>query len=71
MELVKCLSCGSTDGKHPSYCHVDLGDRDRQPGLSWDELRPYERQQGGYWLYPPGCDVYGNAKTWVPVPRPT
>jgi hypothetical protein len=38
--------------------------------LPWDELVPYEQQQGGYWLYPQGCDVYGNGRVWVRVPRP-
>ncbi|MCX5000897.1 hypothetical protein [Streptomyces longwoodensis] len=38
--------------------------------LSWDDLVPYEKDQGGYWLYPPGCDVHGNGKVWVRVPRP-
>lgn len=38
--------------------------------LPWDQLVPYERDQGGYWLYPPGCDVYGNGKIWVGVPKP-
>lgn len=38
--------------------------------IPWDQLVPYERDQGGYWLYPPGCDVYGNGKIWVRVPRP-
>lgn len=38
--------------------------------LSWDEMVPYEKDQGGYWLYPKGCDVYGNGKIWVRVPRP-
>lgn len=38
--------------------------------LPWNELRPYEQQQGGYWLYPRGCDVYGKGKLWVGVPRP-
>ena len=38
--------------------------------LPWDQLVPYERDQGGYWLYPPGCDVYGNGKVFVRVPRP-
>lgn len=37
--------------------------------LTWDELVPYERQQGGYWDYA-GADVYGNGKTWVPVVNP-
>ena len=31
-------------------------------------LRPYERQQGGYWEYGHGEDVYGNGKIWVPAP---
>ncbi len=31
-------------------------------------LRPYERQQGGYWEYGHGEDVYGNGKVWVPAP---
>jgi len=38
--------------------------------LSWDDLMAYEKDQGGYWLYPRDCDVYGNGKIWVPVPRP-
>jgi hypothetical protein len=38
--------------------------------LPWDELVPYEKDQGGYWLYPKGCDVYGNGKIWVRVPQP-
>lgn len=38
--------------------------------LPWDQLVAYERDQGGYWLYPPGCDVYGNGRVWVRVPRP-
>lgn len=38
--------------------------------ILWDELLPYEQQQGGYWLYPQGCDVYGNGKVWVSVPKP-
>ena len=38
--------------------------------IPWDELVAYERDQGGYWLYPKGCDVYGNGKIWVRVPRP-
>lgn len=38
--------------------------------IPWDQLVPYERDQGGYWLYPEGCDVYGNGKIWVPVARP-
>lgn len=31
-------------------------------------LRPYERQQGGYWDYATATDVYGNGKSWVPAP---
>lgn len=38
--------------------------------LPWSELVEYERQQGGYWIYGPHCDVYGNGKIWVSVPRP-
>lgn len=33
--------------------------------LPWDELKPYEKDQGGYWLY-----ERGGAKTWVAVPNP-
>lgn len=39
-------------------------------GVAWSRLWAYEKQQGGYWLYTPECDVYGNGKTWVPVARP-
>lgn len=38
--------------------------------IAWEDLVPYERDQGGYWLYPASCDVYGNGKVWVRVPRP-
>ncbi|MCX4885901.1 hypothetical protein [Streptomyces sp. NBC_00847] len=38
--------------------------------IPWEDLVPYEQDQGGYWLYPPGCDVYGNGKVFVRVPRP-
>ncbi|MFJ5644019.1 DUF6221 family protein [Streptomyces sp. NPDC093223] len=38
--------------------------------IPWGQLVPYERQQGGYWLYPEGCDVYGDGKQWVGVTRP-
>lgn len=38
--------------------------------IAWEDLVPYERDQGGYWLYPAGCDVYGNGKVFVRVPRP-
>ena len=39
--------------------------------LSWDQLHPYEQQQGGYWLYEQGkVDAYGNGKTWVSVRPP-
>lgn len=38
--------------------------------IPWADLVPYERDQGGYWLYPKGCDVYGNGRIWVSVPRP-
>lgn len=38
--------------------------------LPWNELVVYEKQQGGYWLYGPHCDVYGNGKIWVPVRNP-
>lgn len=38
--------------------------------LTWDDLVPYERQQGGYWDHSTCTDVYGNGKTWVPVRNP-
>lgn len=37
--------------------------------IPWDQLAPYEQQQGGYWLYPPGCDVHGKGRVWVAVTR--
>lgn len=30
-------------------------------------MKPYERQQGGWWEYPCG-DLYGRDKIWRPVP---
>ena len=50
---VRFLSC------EPLLGPVDLG-----PAA----LRPYERQQGGFWEYGHGEDVYGNGKKWVPAP---
>ena len=38
--------------------------------LPWSELKPFEQEQGGYWLYPPDSDVYGNGRVWVRVPYP-
>ncbi|MET7713697.1 hypothetical protein [Streptomyces sp. NPDC005407] len=38
--------------------------------LTWDQLVPYEKDQGGYWLHPRGGDVYGNDKIWVRVQNP-
>lgn len=38
--------------------------------VPWSELVPYEQQQGGYWVYPQGCDVYGNGRVWVSVRCP-
>ena len=48
----------------PEYAPSDL------PGhpIAWADLVPYERDQGGYWLY--GTDPYGADKRWVPVKRP-
>jgi hypothetical protein len=36
--------------------------------VNWDELKPYEKQQGGYWLY--GTDPFGADKRWIPVEAP-
>lgn len=43
---------------------------DHEP-IPWDDLVPYEQQQGGYWLYGPWCDVYGKGKIWVRCQRVT
>lgn len=53
-----------TDGLVPTLDEVD------HSPIAWDQLRPFEQQQGGYWLYGPWCDAYGNGKIWVPVYRP-
>jgi hypothetical protein len=41
----------------------------KYPGhpLPWDELKHYEKEQGGYWLYTPETDIYGNGKVWFSV----
>lgn len=44
-----------------------LPDGTEHEPLNWEDLVPYERDQGGYWLYGSWCDVYGNGKVWVPV----
>ena len=49
---------------------MTLPDGSSYAPLAWGELVPYERQQGGYWLYGPWCDVYGNGKIWVRVRPP-
>jgi hypothetical protein len=54
------------DGDAPAPTLEQLG----HTPLTWDHLVPYERDQGGYWLYHPGCDVYGNGKIWVRVTPP-
>lgn len=35
--------------------------------LVWEDLVPYERDQGGYWLHDP---QYEGGKVWVRVPAP-
>lgn len=37
--------------------------------LPWDGLVPYERQQGGYWLYGPWCGVHGEGKVFIRVAK--
>lgn len=34
--------------------------------VTWDDLVPHEKQQGGWWDYT-GAFVYGNGKTLVTV----
>ena len=46
---------------------LNLPDGTRHTPLTWDELVPYECDQGGYWLYGPWCDVYGNGKIFIRV----
>lgn len=46
---------------------IALPDGTTHEPLPWGELKPYERDQGGYWLYGPWCDVYGNGKIFVRV----
>lgn len=39
--------------------------------LTWDDLKPYEREQGGYWLYWRGATHGSNDnKTFIRVSRP-
>jgi len=35
--------------------------------VSWDDLRPYEKQQGGYWAYPKNSGLYGEGKEFIRV----
>lgn len=42
-----------------------LPDGTEHEPLTWEQLVPYERDQCGYWLYGPWCDV--NGKVWVGV----
>ncbi len=37
----------------------------RADAVPWNDLKPYEKQQGGYWLY--GTDPFGADKQWIPV----
>jgi len=41
---------------------------DEYAPLTWDDLVPYEKQQGGYWLT--GTDPFGADKRWIPVQKP-
>ena len=36
--------------------------------IPWADLKPYERDQGGYWLY--GTDPYGADKQFIRVEKP-
>jgi len=33
----------------------------------YDDLKPFEREQGGFWDYSTVTDVHGNGKTWIPA----
>jgi hypothetical protein len=55
---------------HQAPSLLALPDGTTHEPVPWDHLVPYERDQGGYWLYGPWCDVYGNGKVFVRVPRP-
>jgi hypothetical protein len=64
--------CGWNPTDASPNCDWDKGcptHGDHQP-IPWEELKPYEKEQGGYWFYPRGRDVYGNGKVWIRVPRP-
>jgi hypothetical protein len=37
--------------------------------VPWEDLRPYEQQQGGYWAYPKNAGIYGEGKVFVRVAR--
>jgi len=39
--------------------------------IAWEELRPYEQQQGGYWAYPATAGVHGEGKVFIRVERTT
>lgn len=49
---------------------ISLPDGTTHEPLAWGQLVPYERDQRGYWLYGPWCDVYGNGKVFVRVQPP-
>jgi hypothetical protein len=38
--------------------------------VTWDDLVPHEKQQGGWWDYSTATDVFGNGKTFVRVENP-
>ena len=44
---------------------IDISGESEHVPLTWDELKPYEQQQGGYWLY--GTNPFGADKRWIPV----
>lgn len=39
--------------------------------VPWDDLKPYEQQQGGYWLYGPSVSLYGEGREFIRVTRPS
>jgi len=68
--------CGfQVNWNNPAHPHDQYHEHIRnvtggEPMLTWDELRPYEQKQGGYWLHGSWCDAVGSGKVWVPVAIP-
>lgn len=56
---------GATTDDPPAPPHPQR--QGRNVTAAWEDLRPYEKQQGGYWAYPKNSGLYGEGKEFTRV----